>query len=259
MKKLISILLTVVILCSCVSVFSSCKEEEEVTEPMGEGACEYLETRDITGRNIKYVEMCVSGFGRVVILLDATTAPITVNNFISLVKKGFYDGLTFHRIIKNFMIQGGDPNGNGTGAHLDKDGNELNIEGEFESNGHSNDISHLYGVISMAREGDRGNNNHGYNTASCQFFICNDEASSSLDGDYAAFGYVVQGMSVIDAITEECFPKTYLAEFWGDYSIDPYYGTYKHNLWAYYGNGAFEHKEDQPVIKYIKVLDNWSK
>lgn len=228
------------------------KGKYDAKEQMGTGACEYLETRDITGRDIKYVEMCVEGYGKLVILLDATTAPETVANFISLVEEGFYDGLTFHRVIKDFMIQGGDPKGDGTGGHNDKNGNEINIKGEFDSNGHENDISHKYGVISMARSNDP-------NSASCQFFICNADASSSLDKNYAAFGYVVEGMSVIDAITEDVFPKTAYADYYNVWDIDPYYGTYKHYVWNYLGNGALENKDDQPVIKYIRILDSWSK
>lgn len=223
---------------------------DDKTNQLGTGACEYLETRDISGRDIKYVEMCVEGYGRVVILLDATTAPVTVNNFISLVENGFYDGLTFHRIITDFMIQGGDPDADGTGGNKDADGNEINIKGEFSSNGHENDISHKYGVISMARSTDP-------DSASSQFFICNADASSSLDGSYAAFGYVVQGMSVIDEITEDFFPKTAYADYYNDYTTDSYYGVPKHYVWSYFGNGAIEDRADQPVIKYIKVLDSW--
>ena len=104
-------------------------------------------------------------------------------------EEGFYDGLTFHRIIIDFMIQGGDPKGDGTG------GSEKEIKGEFSSNGHENDISHLKGVISMARSNDP-------NSASSQFFICNDDASNALDGSYAAFGRVVSGMEVVDEIAE---------------------------------------------------------
>ncbi len=242
MKKIISFILALVLMAGCLSALTSCGK----TGKMGTGACEYLESRDISGRDIKYVEMCVKGYGKVVILLDATTAPITVANFISLVESKFYNGLTFHRIIKDFMIQGGDPKADGTG------GSDKEIEGEFSSNGHNNDISHKYGVISMARSNDP-------NSASCQFFICNADASESLDGNYAAFGYVVQGMSVIDEITENVFPKTAYADYYNDWSLDPYYGTYKHYVWSYFGNGTVESKSDQPVIKYIKVLDSWEK
>ena len=248
MKRILSFILVIVLAFSCTMALASCGDSSTSgnTDVMGTGACEYLETRDITGRDIKYVEMCVEGYGRCVILLDATTAPITVNNFISLVEEGFYDGLTFHRIIMDFMIQGGDPKADGTG------GSDEDIFGEFESNGHKNDISHLKGVISMARSNDP-------NSASSQFFICNDDASNSLDGNYAAFGYVVEGLSVIDAITEEVFPKTAYADYYGSYEFDATYQTYKHVVWQYLGNGALENKADQPVIKYIKVLESWEK
>ena len=250
MKRIISFILAAVIMTVCFMSMCSCDNSDGGSQPideqMGTGACEYLDTRDITGRDIKYVEMCIEGYGRVVILLDATTAPITVENFISLVESKFYDGLTFHRIIKDFMIQGGDPKGDGTGN------SENQIYGEFDSNGHTNDISHKAGVISMARSEEP-------NSASCQFFICNANASSSLDGSYAAFGYVVEGMSVIEAVTENLFPKTRYADYYNNWGIDSYYGTYKHVVWQYLGNGAIDNKGDQPVIKYIKVLDSWSK
>ena len=249
MKRIISMILAIALTLGCIAVLSSCSKDKK----MGTGACEYLETRDITGRDIKYVEICVEGYGRLVVLLDATTAPITVANFISLVESGFYDGLTFHRIIKDFMIQGGDPKADGTG------GSDQDIKGEFSSNGHENDISHKYGVISMARSGGDETNNYGRDTASSQFFICNADASSSLDGEYAAFGYVVEGMSVVDEITEKVFPKTDYADYYGSYEIDSYYQTYKHYVWQYLGNGALSDKDDQPVIKYIKVLDSWKK
>ena len=237
MKKIIS---TILVLVLTLATLISCEER------MGTGACEYLDSRDVSGRDITYVEMCVEDYGKLVILLDATTAPVTVENFITLVNEGFYDGLTFHRIIVNFMIQGGDPKADGTG------GSDNEIYGEFESNGHDNDISHKRGVISMARSNDP-------DSASSQFFICNADAASSLDGNYAAFGYVVEGMSVIDHITKDVFPKTAYADYYNNYDIDYTYGTYKHYVWSYLGNGALENKADQPVIKYIKVLDSWEK
>ena len=118
--------------------------------------------------------------------LDATAAPKTVANFEKLVKDGFYDGLTFHRIIPGFMIQGGDPLGNGMG------GAEEKIVGEFAANGHKNPIKHTRGVISMARAYDP-------NSASSQFFIMHKDAPH-LDGQYAAFGKVSEGMEVVDEI-----------------------------------------------------------
>ena len=114
------------------------------------------------------------------------TAPITVENFLDLVKKGFYNGLTFHRIISGFMIQGGDPDGNGMG------GPGYSIKGEFKSNGVDNPLKHEKGVISMARSMDP-------NSAGSQFFIMH-EAAPHLDGQYAAFGKVIEGLDVVDEI-----------------------------------------------------------
>ena len=116
------------------------------------------------------------------------TAPITVKNFEKLVSEGFYDGLIFHRVIKGFMIQGGDPLGNGMG------GADQRIKGEFAANGHKNDLKHTRGVISMARAYDP-------NSASSQFFIMHADAPH-LDGQYAAFGKVVSGMEVVDEIAD---------------------------------------------------------
>ncbi len=118
--------------------------------------------------------------------LDSAAAPETVKNFEGLVSEGFYDGLTFHRIIPGFMIQGGDPLGNGMG------GAEKKIKGEFRANGHDNPIKHTRGVISMARAYDP-------NSASSQFFIMHKDAPH-LDGQYAAFGRVTEGMDVVDEI-----------------------------------------------------------
>ena len=236
MKKIIALALTLVLLFASSVVLVSCKGDFD--------GCEYVQTRDIEGRDIKYVEIEFERYGKVVVLLDATTAPITVANFISLVESGFYNGLKMHRIIQDFMIQGGDPKGKGTG------GSENTITGEFSSNGRKNDISHIKGVISMARSDDK-------NSASSQFFICNADASASLDGNYAAFGYVVDGLSVVDKITEKVFPKTKYADYYGDYGIDSTYNTYKHYVWQYFGNGTVEKDEDKPVIKYIKVLENY--
>ena len=114
------------------------------------------------------------------------TAPNSVNNFISLVNKGFYDGIIFHRVIAGFMIQGGDPRGIGIG------GPGYSIRGEFESNGFKNDLKHSRGILSMARAMDP-------NSAGSQFFIMHEDAPH-LDGQYAAFGKVIEGMDVVDAI-----------------------------------------------------------
>ena len=222
MKKLFALILA---LAMTVTILVSCENKD---------ASAYAKERDTKDHDIKYAEICIEKYGNIIILLDATTAPITVANFVSLVKDGFYDGLTFHRVIVDFMIQGGDPNADGTG------GSAVDIEGEFASNGHQNDISHIRGVISMARS-------EAPNSASSQFFICNADATG-LDGNYAAFGYVVKGMKVVDKLTEEVFPKTAYAE---------YYKTEYHQYWQYLGNGAIKDKKDQPVIKYIKILDNY--
>lgn len=135
--------------------------------------------------------------GDIIVKLDPESAPITVANFQKLVGEGFYDGLTFHRVIENFMIQGGDPLGNGTG------GSDRDITGEFSANGIDNPIKHERGVISMARNGEHYNENgefdYGYNTASSQFFIMH-KTNANLDGQYAAFGYVVFGMTSVDGI-----------------------------------------------------------
>ncbi len=132
--------------------------------------------------------MQIEGFGEIRLELDEVNAPITSANFIKLVKSGFYDGLTFHRIISGFMIQGGDPLHNGMG------GSDENIKGEFLINGVNNPISHKRGVISMARASD-------FNSASSQFFIVHEDATF-LDGQYAAFGHVIDGMDSVDAIAK---------------------------------------------------------
>ena len=134
----------------------------------------------------------VENYGSITVELDAAAAPETVENFVVLAKDGFYDGLTFHRIMDGFMIQGGDPNGNGTG------GSGTTIKGEFQSNGVENPLSHTRGAISMARSNDP-------DSASSQFFIVHED-STYLDGDYAVFGYVTDGMDVVDAICADAKP-----------------------------------------------------
>ena len=134
------------------------------------------------------VEMIVANFGRMLIEVDTEIAPITAANFLQLVDKGFYNGLTFHRIVPKFVIQGGCPLGTGTG------GSGKNIKGEFKTNGWDNPIKHTKGVISMARSQD-------YNSASSQFFIMVGDAPH-LDGNYAAFGKVIEGYEVADTISK---------------------------------------------------------
>ena len=128
----------------------------------------------------------INKFGTIEVELDKEHAPLTVDNFVKLAEKGFYKGLTFHRVIKGFMIQGGCPKGNGTG------GPGYCIKGEFAANGFNNPISHKRGVISMARAMDP-------NSAGSQFFIMHKDGEF-LDGQYAAFGHVISGIEVVDAI-----------------------------------------------------------
>jgi len=139
------------------------------------------------------VAITVKEYGTITLELYADIAPITVANFCKLTNEGFYNGLTFHRIMEGFMIQGGDPEGTGMG------GSDEKIKGEFSANGISNSISHVRGVISMARAG------YSYDSASSQFFICHEDATF-LDGQYAAFGKVIDGMDVVDKIAEESQP-----------------------------------------------------
>ncbi|MCM1541915.1 MAG: peptidylprolyl isomerase [Blautia sp.] len=162
-----------------------------------------------------HVEITVKDYGTIAVELDGDVAPITVENFLKLAGEGFYDGLTFHRIISGFMIQGGDPLGNGTG------GSNQNIKGEFALNGVDNNLSHTRGAISMARS-------QMMDSASSQFFIVHED-STYLDGQYACFGYVTEGMEVVDAICE----AVPVAD----------------------QNGTVASEEDKPVIESIKVID----
>lgn len=135
-----------------------------------------------------YVQIDIQNYGTITAELYGNAAPITVANFMKLVDEGFYDGLTFHRIISGFMIQGGDPLGNGTG------GSEEKIKGEFKANGVENNIAHDRGVLSMARS-------QAFDSASSQFFIMHQKAPH-LDGQYAAFGRVLTGIEIVDSICE---------------------------------------------------------
>ena len=163
---------------------------------------------------LRHAEITVKDYGTIKLELDEGAAPITVANFIQLAQSGFYDGLTFHRIMDGFMIQGGDPDGNGTG------GSKETIKGEFAKNGVSNPISHVKGTISMARSNDP-------NSARSQFFITVADATF-LDGSYAAFGRVTEGMEVAEQIAKDARP------------ID--------------SNGTIP-PEQQPVIEKIVVTD----
>ena len=143
-------------------------------------------------QKVRHAEITVRDYGTIKLELDEGTAPITVANFIKLAKDGFYDGLTFHRIMDGFMIQGGDPLGNGTGGAKDT------IKGEFSKNGVMNPISHVKGVISMARS-------NAPDSASSQFFITVADATF-LDGAYAAFGRVTEGMEIAEQIAKDAKP-----------------------------------------------------
>ena len=176
-NKIIGLVLAIImtlILSACSSDKSDSPDTEYNPEPYG----------------IHHAVITVEGYGEIHLELDGNTAPVTVKNFVELAKSGFYDGLTFHRIIEGFMIQGGDPEGTGLG------GSKEEIIGEFQSNGIENNISHERGVISMARLGSNPN------SASSQFFIMH-RTSTHLDGDYAAFGRVIEGMTVVDKIASE--------------------------------------------------------
>lgn len=157
----------------------------------------------------------VKDYGTITVQLDPDVAPITCANFVDLADSGFYNGLTFHRIMEGFMMQGGDPKGDGTG------GSEHTIVGEFANNGHENNLSHVRGTISMARSSDP-------DSASSQFFIVQQD-STFLDGDYAAFGTVTDGMDVVDAICEAAQPTD--------------------------GNGTIP-ADQQPVITSITILSD---
>ena len=161
-----------------------------------------------------HVAITVRDYGTITVELDADTAPITVQNFLDLADSGFYDGLTFHRIMEGFMIQGGDPEGTGMG------GSDKTIKGEFSANGVENPLSHTRGAISMARSS-------AMDSASSQFFIVQKD-STFLDGQYACFGYVTDGMDVVDAIAADAQPTD--------------------------NNGTIP-ADQQPVIESVKVLD----
>lgn len=160
-----------------------------------------------------HVEIELEDYGVIKAELDADAAPVTVTNFIGLAKEGFYNGLTFHRIIDGFMMQGGDPTGTGNG------GSAQTIKGEFSENGVENSLEHIRGTLSMARS-------QSYDSASSQFFIVQED-SPHLDGLYAAFGQVTEGMEIVDQICETL-------------------GNTSTGIVA---------EADRPVIKEIRVLD----
>ena len=172
---------------------SNGKDDGDVSSAASSGSAPAADIYDIHSlesydESHAYVQLDVHGYGSILLELDPSAAPITVANFTKLVRSGFYDGLTFHRIISGFMIQGGDPQGTGMG------GSKETIKGEFSANGWDNPIKHTRGVISMARSSNP-------DSASSQFFIVH-KTSPHLDGQYAAFGWVVDGMDVVDAIAD---------------------------------------------------------
>jgi len=188
-RKHVALLLSAMLV---LTMFAGCgqKNEEKASEaePAVEEAAEEGPSIPEEFKATNTVEITVKDYGTITVELDADLAPATVDNFVKLVNEGFYDGLTFHRIISGFMIQGGDPNGNGTG------GSGENVVGEFAANGFDNKMPHLRGAISMARANDP-------DSASSQFFIVHQDCTQ-LDGSYAVFGYVSSGMEVVDAICE---------------------------------------------------------
>ena len=218
MKKLTALFLSVAMCGTLLAGCGSSKSDEAQASDTNETTTE--ETTDSSEEDTElltgfhHVTIEVKDYGTISLELDADTAPISVTNFINLAKDGFYDGLTFHRIIPGFMIQGGDPKGNGTG------GSDQTIKGEFSENGVENDISHVRGTISMARANDP-------DSASSQFFIVHED-STFLDGQYAAFGHVTDGMDVVDAICENT-------------PVQDNNGTVK--------------ADDQPVITSVTVID----
>ena len=174
MKRWLSLILAAAL---AVCVFAACSKDDN--------------TSDSAGKH--HVEIEVQDYGTIAVELDGDAAPITVDNFLKLAKEGFYDGLTFHRIIDGFMIQGGDPEGTGMG------GSDETIKGEFSANGVENNLSHTRGAISMAR------NSVSMDSASSQFFIVQSD-STFLDGQYACFGYVTSGMDIVDQICKDAQP-----------------------------------------------------
>jgi len=181
---LITILMSMLVLIGCGNTKSNTAKTDEAAPKSESTNAESEPTKE--NKNLPIATITVDGYGVMNVELYPEIAPNTVNNFISLANKGFYNNLKFHRIIKDFMIQGGDPKGNGTG------GPGYSIEGEFTSNGFANSLKHTKGVISMARSQDP-------NSAGSQFFIMSGDASN-LDGEYAAFGKVISGLDVLDKI-----------------------------------------------------------
>ena len=183
MKKNLKIVGSFLILFTTLLLITGC-EEKDLTKGTIENM-EYSETEDVTN----YVKIVTNKDKVIILELYPEVAPKTVENFQKLVKEHFYDGLIFHRVIENFMIQGGDPLGTGIG------GSDETIKGEFKNNGVENNLKHEKGVVSMARSQDM-------DSASSQFFICTGDNLSYLDGDYAAFGRVIAGYDTVEDISK---------------------------------------------------------
>ena len=219
-KIIISVLVVILIILAILVYFITKKgansnEKQNVQEnAQTEQKEENKEEKSMYSSGKHHAQIVIKNYGTISLELDADMAPITVENFANLVNEGFYDGLTFHRIISGFMIQGGDPEGNGLG------GSDKEITGEVSANGVKNTISHTRGVISMARD-------QSYNSASSQFFIMHEDAPY-LDGSYAAFGHVTEGIEIVDKICE-------------DTKVEDSNGTVL--------------KENQPVIEKIVMID----
>ncbi len=183
MKKNLKIVGSFLILFTTLLLITGC-EEKDLTKGTIENM-EYSETEDVTN----YVKIVTNKDKVIILELYPEVAPKTVDNFQKLVKEHFYDGLIFHRVIEDFMIQGGDPLGTGIG------GSDETIKGEFKNNGVENNLKHEKGVVSMARSQDM-------DSASSQFFICTGDNLSYLDGDYAAFGRVIAGYDTVEDISK---------------------------------------------------------
>ena len=195
MKKQLTMVLAVLMvlaLCACGSKAAGSAGDTQAKSETEAQTDEANAEADSTFQKVRHAEITVKDYGTIKLELDEGTAPITVANFVKLAKDGFYDGLTFHRIMDGFMIQGGDPRGNGTG------GSDEKIKGEFKQNGVDNPISHVKGVISMARSNQP-------DSASSQFFITVADATF-LDGAYAAFGRVTEGMEIAEKIAKDVKP-----------------------------------------------------
>lgn len=200
-NNLVVVIVVALVLCICAGVFIwAAGPKDTHTTTTGDGTSSTISATDSSAQQSTtldtsvayYADIDIKNYGKITVKLDPLSAPITCENFIKLANNKFYNGLTFHRIIQDFMMQGGDPLGNGTG------GSDQKIVGEFASNGHNNKLSHTRGAISMARSSHP-------DSASSQFFIVHKD-SPHLDGDYAVFGYVTEGMDIVDRVCTDAEP-----------------------------------------------------